>query len=162
MVKNKTNTKSSIQFHGKNIDVEDYITDTFLKAEDYSRTALFLIKSLKTLDDVYILESSSYLAAHSAELYLKAAIVSYGGSDSYEEIRKIKNSHDLLELLNLLLHFNSDAVVLSRALADLNKYSGDKVRFAEKQRTELQHIEYGSSDISKIEEVKKFCIKILE
>jgi HEPN domain-containing protein len=143
------------------ISVEEYIGDTLRMANDFSETAVRLIKFVKTLDDVYVLSSAGFLAAHAAELYLKALIVGYEGQTGYGKARNVKPSHDLMKLLNILIENNQEIISLERILQDLNKYSGDKMRYIEKQYINqgCRCIDYGSDEILKIQQIKNFVKK---
>ncbi len=138
-------------------DVGEYLDETLRKANEFAKCAIVLIDSLKTLQEFFVLDASGYLASHSAELYLKALIVGNAGQDGYDKFIRLRSKHDLIELLNILVEYDENADSLRQCVKPLNKYSGDKVRFAEDIITDHPIMDFGNTEIRGVEIIQSYA-----
>jgi len=133
----------------------DYVYDTVSLADNFYDSALEILKSKSK--DLSIFIVAGYLAAHSAELYMKAYLIASNPSRSlYEKFRKISPKHDLVKLLNVVIEIDKDAIKLETIIRNLNKYSGDKVRFAEYSYDPNSPKEYGTDEIWPIKQIRNY------
>lgn len=133
---------------------QDYVSDTYLLGEEFYKSSQLLLKeSFKNFEN---LTAAGFLAAHSAELYIKALVVAYSGSSEiYNSFRKVKN-HDLRGYLTILVKLDSEASRLEPAINRLNKFSGDKVRYVENSYDESAERMFGSDDIQELNTVRNY------
>lgn len=131
----------------------DYVGDTIDLADNFCDSAIEILKS----DNVRIFPIAGYLAAHAAELYMKAFLIASNPSKTlYNRFRSIEPRHDLIKILNLVKEIDPGANVFVSKMSSLNKYSGDKVRFAEYSYDPSSPKDYGTDEIWPIMQVRSY------
>lgn len=139
----------------EDFDPGSFITDMLTFAEEYYLAAMTLLSKPIPKKVTFPYAPAGYLASHAAELYLKAMIVSLAGYEGYLSARAIPY-HDLTDLLNLVVKYDSTIAKIRPQVEDLNKFSGDKVRYLEGFYTQTDHEIFGKEDIWGVTIVKRF------
>jgi len=156
MIKKEISLKSKKYKHVLKISPDDYIHDTFDLAEDFYDAARIILKSKKNKNlSVFII--AGYLATHSAELYMKAYLISLQATKSlYYKIRDLRPSHDLIKIFNMVKEMDKKTTFLENKIKILNKYSGDKIRFVEASYQPNSPSEYDTNEIWPINEIRNY------
>ena len=131
---------------------DDYISDTFLIAEDFFNA----YSALRKTENYRHLMVLGFLAARSAELYIKCLVIEHTESVKYfDEFRKIK--HNLKNLLNLLIVLDPSSKNLQKAIDSLSKYEADKVVYAESLYREGSPSLFGTNETDQVIQVRQFA-----
>ena len=133
----------------KGYTMEAYLSDILELADSYFDGFEVLQNYLFKERKFNLFEPASFLATHSAELYIKALIIHYTGSDL---ISKSKG-HNLIKLLKLLSKYDPKSSFLDEPIRALEKYSGIKMRYVEYNQAGVL---YGSDEISQVRVVKSY------
>lgn len=133
-----------------NITEENYITDTRRLADSYIYAYEVLKIPLLKEFCAELFIPTCYLCAHATELLLKTYIVQISG---FRERRNLVNEHDLENLQYIIAKYDKDIAKLKDTIITLNKYSGQKMRYAD---IKLEMESYGTDEIALIKNVVNY------
>ncbi|MFH2109277.1 MAG: hypothetical protein ABII16_02360 [Patescibacteria group bacterium] len=144
---------------------EAIISDFLRNADVFFNASMYLLKGcFNTTTDPNSTEyliPAGFLAARSAEYYLKGLILSFEPNVAFYE-KCHDSSHDLGKLLGILEILDNEAKSLELAISNLDKYSGEKVSYPEPAYYKNFPDSFGSDEISCVKIIKSFVYKKLD
>lgn len=142
-----------------NKNKEEIVSDFMHIADDFYYSTIALLEAKGDMWSYYLMPSG-FLAARSAECYIKALLLSYDLTETTYKFC-LDSGHNLVRLLEKLIEYEPDAVRLKCYIEWLNKYSDDKVSYPEFQYTDGAPDMFGSDEVWPIKAIRDYAFNKL-